>query len=203
MIEHDLDISDIPHRVHRSTSSITIAEPDWELRRAAEGMCYWIPAFSVDEKSAAIQHSVRKYRRVRATRASDRRRKMATALAHIYDLYVYFITHPRARANFLSEYRSLIARRECNADLAEFLVSCYLPRSKKGTVRWTNALKEAVRRYTEVGMFAWRLGYRAPIMGIQNPMPSTIKAMADAYTGWLMRDKKKEGSSWRSRRRGV
>jgi hypothetical protein len=199
MSERDLDVSDIPHRVRRSTSSVTIAEPHWELRRAAEGMCYWIPAFSVEEKSAAIRHSVRKYRRARAARASDRRRKMATALAHIYDLYVYFITRPGARANFLREYRGVIATREFDADLGEFLVCCYLPRSAEGTVRWANALKEAVRRYTEVGMFAWTLGYRAPIMRIQNPMPTTIKAMADAYTGRLMRDKRKEGSSWRSR----
>src|SRR5216684_2251364 len=88
MIGPDLDIFEIRHRVRRSKSSITVAEPDWELRRAAEGIGYWIPAFSVDEKSAEICRSVQEYRQARAVRAPDRRRKMATALAHIYDLYV-------------------------------------------------------------------------------------------------------------------
>lgn len=197
MIGSDLDISAIRRRSGRSKSSVVIDEPVWELTRAAEGMRYWIPAFSVDEKSADIFRSAREYRRARAARTPDRRRKMATMLGHIYDLYVYFITHPRARANFVHQYCDLIATREFNNDLAELLVCCYVARSKEGTRRWANALKEAVRQYTEIGMFAFQLGYRAPIMGIRNPMPTTIKAMADAYAHHLWSDKKKKRWRWR------
>jgi hypothetical protein len=197
MIGPDLDISAIRPRARRSKSNVVIDEPVWELRRAAEGMRYWIPAFSVHEKSADIFRSAREYRRARAARGPDRRRKLATMLGHIYDLYVYFITHPRARATFVDQYCGLIATREFHNDLAEFLVCRYLARSKEGLRRWTNALKEAVRQYTEIGMFAFQLGYRAPIMGIRNPMPTSIKAMADAYTSRPSGDKKKKRSSWR------
>jgi hypothetical protein len=197
MIGPDLDISEIRHQPRRSKPSVVIDEPVWELRRAAERMGYWIPAFSVDEKSADISRSAREYGRARAARGPDRRKKTATMLGHIYDLYVYFITHPRARANFVHQYCDLIATREFNNDLAELLVCCYVARSKEGTRRWANALKEAVRQYIEIGMFAFQLGYRAPIMGIRNPMPTTIKAMADAYAHHLWSDKKKK--RWRGR----
>jgi hypothetical protein len=193
----DTNVIDIHHRAHRSKSSVVIDEPVWELRRAAEGMGYWIPAFSVDEKSADIRRSAREYRRVRAARTPDRRRKLATMLGHIYDLYAYFITHPRARTNFVDQYCGLVATREYHNDLAEFLVCCYLARSKEGTCRWANALKEAVRQYTEIGMFAFQLGYRAPIMRIRNRMPTTIKAMADAYADRPWSDKKKKRWRWR------
>ena len=197
MIGHDLDISPDRHRARRSKSSVVIDEPVWELRRAAEGMGYWIPAFSVDEKSTDIFRSAREYRRARAARTPDRRRKMAAMLGHIYDLYVYFITHPRACAAFVHQSCGLIATREFHNDLAEFLVCRYVARSNDGTRRWANALKEAVRQYAEVGTFAFRLGYRAPIMGIRNPMPTTIKAMADAYTHHLRSDQKKKRWRWR------
>jgi hypothetical protein len=193
----DTNVINTQHRARRSKSSVVIDEPVWELRRAAEGRRYWIPAFSVDEKSADIRRSAREYRRVRAARTPDRRRKLATMLSHIYDLYVYFITHPRARANFVDQYYGLVATREFDNDLAEFLVCCYVARSKEGTCRWANALKEAVRQYTEIGMFAFQLGYRAPIMGIRNPMPTTIKAMADAYALHQRSDKKKKRWRWR------
>jgi hypothetical protein len=197
MIVPDLDISEIRYQPRRSKSRVVIDEPVWELRRTAEGMRYWIPTFSVDEKSADICRSAREYRRARAARTPDRRRKMATMLGHIYDLYVYFITHPRARAAFVDQYSGLAATREFHNDLAEFLVCCYVARSKEGTRRWANALKEAVRQYAEVGTFAFRLGYRAPIMGIRNPMPTTIKAMADAYANRPWSDKKKKRWRWR------
>ncbi len=197
MIGLDLDISEFRHHPRRSKSSVVIDEPVWELRRAAEGMRYWIPAFSVDEKSADIFRSAREYRRARAARTPDRRRKLATMLGHIYDLYAYFITHPRARTNFVDQYCGLVATREYHNDLAEFLVCCYLARSKEGTCRWANALKEAVRQYTEIGMFAFQLGYRAPIMRIRNRMPTTIKAMADAYADRPWSDRKKKRWRWR------
>ena len=195
----ETNVINIQHRARRSKSSVVIDEPVWELRRAAERMGYWIPAFSVDEKSADISRSAREYRRARAARTPDRRRKMATMLGHIYDLYVYFIAHPRARAAFVDQYSGLAATREFHDDLAEFLVCCYVGRSKEGTRRWANALKEAVRQYAEVGTFAFRLGYRAPIMGIRNPMPTTIKAVADAYAKRLWSDKKKKRWRWRWR----
>jgi hypothetical protein len=53
----DTNVINIQHRARRSKSSVVIDEPVWELRRAAEGMRYWIPAFSVDEKSADIFRS--------------------------------------------------------------------------------------------------------------------------------------------------
>ena len=99
----DTNVINIHHRARRSKSSVVIAEPVWELRRAAERIGYWIPAFTVDEKSVDICRSAREYRRVRVARTPDRRRKMATMLGHIYDLYVYFITHPRARAAFVDQ----------------------------------------------------------------------------------------------------
>src|ERR1700693_2373561 len=111
MIGPDLDISEIRYQPRRAKSSVVIDEPVWELRRAAEGMRYWIPAFSVDEKSVDICRSAREYRRARAARTPDRRRKMATMLGHIYDLYVYFIIHPRARAAFVVQYSGLTATR--------------------------------------------------------------------------------------------
>ena len=193
----DTNSNNIHHRAHRSKSSVVIDEPVWELRRAAQGMRYWIPAFSVDEKSADIRRSAREYRRARAARAPDRRRKMATTLAHIYDLYVYFMTHPRACASFVQQYGGPVAKREFNNDLAEFLICCYITRSKKGTLRWANALKEAVSRYTEIGMFAFMLGYREPIIGMRHPMPTTIKAMADAYDRRLWKDGNKKRWRWR------
>jgi hypothetical protein len=193
----DTNVIDIQHRARRSKSSVVIDEPVWELRRAAEGMRYWIPAFSVDEKSADIFRSAREYRRARAARTPDRRRKLATMLGHIYDLYAYFITHPRARAAFVDQSCDLIATREFDNDLAEFLVCCYVARSTEGTRRWANALKEAVRQYTEIGMFAFQLGYRAPIMRIRNRMPTTIKAMADAYADRPWSDRKKKRWRWR------
>jgi hypothetical protein len=193
----DTNVINIQHRARRSKSSVVIDGPVWELRRAAERMGYWIPAFSVDEKSAAICRSAREYRRARAARTPDRRRKMVTTLAHIYDLYVYFVAHPRARATFVHQYSDLVATREFHNDLAEFLVCCYVARSEEGTHRWANALKEAVRQYTEIGMFAFQLGYRAPIMGIRNPMPTAIKAVAEAYAHYLWSDKKKKRWRWR------
>jgi hypothetical protein len=193
----ETNVINIQHRARRSKSSVVIDEPVWELRRAAEGMRYWIPAFSVDEKSDDICRSARDYRRVRAARGPDRRRKLATMLGHIYDLYVYFITHPRARAAFVDQHSGLVATREFHNDLAEFLVCRYVARSNDGTRRWANALKEAVRQHTEIGMFAFQLGYRAPIMEIRNPMPTTIKAMADAYAHHRRSDKKKKRWRWR------
>jgi hypothetical protein len=193
----DTSVINIHHRARGSKSSVVIDEPVWELRRAAERMGYWIPAFSVQEKSVDICRSAREYRRARAARTPDRRRKMAMMLGHIYDLYVYFITHPRACTAFVDQYSGLITTREFDDDLAQFLVCCYVARSEEGTRRWANALKEAVWQHTEIGMFAFQLGYRAPIMGIRNPMPTTIKAMADAFAHRPWSDQKKKRWRWR------